>query len=303
MKRLVNILILVYIIATLLMIMTHPVMHKPVALEHIRFKLKDQILKPQTRVVSDFEFKFKFHRARPIVAKTEEKEIEIPLDEDEKQLAFQFDDSSTTYQDTTFEFEDNVSSREQDMEVDVSATEDKYSEQSIDTSTTDVKQHESLLDLYYQGPQLQDKYIELADQDIPETDVYLEDKDEVGNRKFKASREEVIAWNIWRSNLQNEIMMRSAVEAPVGTLITFAFDVSENGKISNLKYSCSSPKYADAARKDMVVVLREIEGTDVLIFPENTKRKNVKFKGAFMLDYSTSFSKPSDYSDYERVMY
>ena len=72
MKRLGNFLILVYIITTLLVMIIHPVMHKPVALEHVNFKLKNQILDPKPRVVSDFEFKFKFHRARPLVVKTEE---------------------------------------------------------------------------------------------------------------------------------------------------------------------------------------------------------------------------------------
>jgi len=303
MKRLGNFLILVYIITTLLVMIIHPVMHKPVALEHVNFKLKNQILDPKPRVVSDFEFKFKFHRARPLVVKTEEKKIEIPLDEDEKQLAINFDDSSTTYEETSLTFEDNVSSSGQDMEVDLSSAEETYSEENIGFEEQDVKSSETTLDLYSQGPMGRDVYVDIENQDIPETDVVLEDKDEIGHRKFKASREEVIAWNIWRSNLQNEIMMRSAIEAPVGTLITFAFDVSEDGKISNLKYTCSNKKYATAARADMVSVLKEIESSEVIQFPSNTQRKFIKFKGAFMLDYNTSFSKPSDYSDYERVKY
>jgi len=145
--------------------------------------------------------------------------------------------------------------------------------------------------------------IGFEDRDVSKSDMVLENVDEVGHKQFKGSRDELIAWNVWRSNLQNQIMMESSIEAPVGTLITFSFNVSAQGNITNLKYSCSNKKYAKEARADMVRVLQNLRYTEILKFPSNTKRTNVKFKGAFLLDYSTSFSKPSDYSDYERVRY
>ena len=51
----------------------------------------------------------------------------------------------------------------------------------------------------------------------------------------------------------------------------------------------------------MVSILKRLEGDSVLNFPDNTKRKKVRFKGGFLLDYSTQYSSPEDYSDYERV--
>ena len=123
---------------------------------------------------------------------------------------------------------------------------------------------------------------------------------EIGE-KIKNSREERIAWNKWRSDLQNEIMYRSAIEGPIGTLITFNFMVTEQGRIYNVNFSCNNPKFEEEARSDLARVLREIERSDILKFPKNTKRKQVKFQGGFMLDYDTQYSSPSDYSDYERV--
>ena len=96
-------------------------------------------------------------------------------------------------------------------------------------------------------------------------------------------------------------MDESAIEAPVGTLILFSFDVSENGRISNLKYTCTNRQYAADAKADMISILKRLQGDSILDFPPNTQRKNVRFKGGFILDYDTVYSKPSDYSDYERI--
>ena len=304
MKRLVNFLILVYIIVTMLVMIMNPKMHKPVALENVNFNFKNQIMNPQERFISDFEVKVKFHRAKPLVAKVEEeKEITIPIEEDEKPITFEFEDNKTSVQETTFEIAENVSDSETEMEVDVSSNDETYSEENLDYYATDIESREINVDLSDNIPKSRNKDVNLGKHDITQKDVELKASDEVGSLLFKATREEVIAWNVWRSELQNQIMIESAIEAPVGTLISFSFDVSADGRISGLKYSCSSRKYADEAKADMIRVLEKLEYTDILKFPENTKRLNVKFKGAFMLDYSTSFSKPSDYSDYEKVRY
>ena len=55
------------------------------------------------------------------------------------------------------------------------------------------------------------------------------------------------------------------------------------------------------AKADMISILERLQGDSILDFPPNTQRKNVRFKGGFILDYDTVYSKPSDYSDYERI--
>ncbi len=302
MKRLRSFLILVYIITTLLVLIIHPVMHKPVALETPKFKLKNQILNPQQRFVSDFEVKIKFYRRNHQVVKSPEKEF-IPKEGDDKQLSMNFE-KEDNFQNRTIEFNEEINVSEQTQEIDTSANNGIYSEKNIDYQSQSVENRDVNVKISSDDVQSRrDVNVEIDSADIPNSDVELRDKDEVGNILFSASREEFVAWNVWRSNLQNKIMMESSIEAPVGTLIVFTFNVSKNGKITNLKYSCSNKKYEADARADMVSILRRLENTSVLAFPSNTKRTNVKFKGAFMLDYSTSFSKPSDYSDYERVRY
>jgi len=303
MKRLRGFLILVYIIVTLLVMIIHPAMHKPVALENTDFKLNNQILNPKQRFISDFEVKIKFYRRKPLAAANKEQEIFIPEEDNDRQLTMNFEEDAN-FREASFEFSDGTHSSEQTIELDTRANDETYREQNIDYQSQNVGTRDIDVNIGSGDvPTSRDVEIGLEDGDIPQTELVLEDKDEVGSKAFKASREEVVAWNVWRSNLQNTIMMESAIEAPVGTLISFAFDVSASGRITNLKYRCSNKKYEAAGRADMVTILRHISGTEVLKFPANTKRTNVKFKGAFMLDYSTSFSKPSDYSDYERVRY
>lgn len=303
MKRLRGFLILVYIITTLLVLIIHPVMHKPAAIENTNFKLRNQILNPQERFISDFEVKIRFYRRKPIVAKAPEKEVFIPEDDDDRPLTMDFEEGAN-FKNTSIDFDDGVKISEQTMEIDTKANDETYSEQNINYQSQNTKNSDVDINIGSGNtPSSRDMEIDIDNGDIPNSDIVLKDNDEIGNIFFKASREEVVAWNVWRSNLQNTIMMESALEAPVGTLITFTFDVSKSGKITNLKYNCSNKKYEATARADMVSVLRRLEGKPVLTFPSNTKRTNVKFKGAFMLDYSTSFSKPSDYSDYERVRY
>lgn len=304
MKRLKGFLILVYIITTLLVLIIHPVMHKPVALENTNFKLKNQILNPQERFISDFEVKIRFYRRKPVTAKAPEKEVFVPKDDDDdKPLTMNFEEGSN-FKNTSIDFNEGVKVSEQTMKIDTNANTETYSEQNINYQSQNIQNRDINVNINSENTTSgREIKMDINNGDIPNSDIELDDKDEVGNIFFNASKEEVVAWNVWRSNLQNTIMMESSIEAPVGTLITFSFDVSKSGKITNLKYKCSNKKYEAAARADMVSILRRIEGTPVLIFPSNTKRSNVKFKGAFMLDYSTSFSKPSDYSDYERVRY
>lgn len=295
MKRLRGFVIFLYIFLTVLVMIIHPVMHKPVALENVNFKIKDQLMNPQTRIVSDYQVKIKFVRLNKTVAKAPDKTIYIKPDDD-RHLSLDLKTDSI-YKETELQLQDNVSTTQTDLELDVAGSKNQYSEQNIGLTDQEMLYKEEHLNRDNQIPKSD---MEL-DTQIPKADVVLKDSDEVGNWQFRGSKEEIIAWNVWRSNLQNRIMDESAIEAPVGTLILFSFDVSEDGLISNLKYTCTNKQYAKSARADMVNVLGRLERDEILNFPADTKRKNVRFKGGFLLDYTTQYSKPSDYSDYERV--
>ena len=296
MKRLKGFVIFLYIFFTVLVVILHPAMHKPVTLENTNFKIKDQLMNPKPRKVSDFELKVKFYRTNKTVAKAEDKTIHIKPDDD-KALSFDITQDTRT-QEAVLDASENSSTKYQkDLEMEFSDSKMLHQDREINISDQQAKYSEQNLNL--------DENIKRSDLDIglsnQNDNVKLKDSDEVGNRKFKGSREEIIAWNVWRSELQNRIMDEAAIEAPVGTLILFSFDVSENGRISNLKYTCTNRQYAADAKADMISILKRLQGDSILDFPPNTQRKNIRFKGGFILDYDTVYSKPSDYSDYERI--
>lgn len=288
-------------------------MHKPVSIEHVNFKIKDQLMHPKAKRVSDFTVSLKFYRSNKTVAKQPDTTIHIKPEDDDKRISLDLTGNSGA-KETTISFEDNVDNKNQDLNIDISREEDlysdyytdfgdqntRYSEQEIGFGNRNEKYSEQEIGFENQE-NINQKKLELSPDDIPQTDEELKTKDEIGHWRFKGSKEEIVAWNVWRSNLQNRIMDESGIEAPVGTLILFSFDVSKTGHITNLRYTCSNKKYAVEARADMVRILKKLEGNPILNFPPNTKRTGVKFKGGFLLDYTTQYSTPEDYSDYERI--
>ena len=95
MKRLKGFVIFLYIFFTVLVVILHPAMHKPVTLENTNFKIKDQLMNPKPRKVSDFELKVKFYRTNKTVAKAEDKTIHIKPDDD-KTLSFDLTQDTRT---------------------------------------------------------------------------------------------------------------------------------------------------------------------------------------------------------------
>ncbi len=298
MKRIKGFIIFLYIFLTVLVLIIQPAMHKPVAIENVNFKIKDQLLHPKTRNVSDFIVSIKFYRTTKTTAKKPDTSIHIKPGDDDKRISFDVTGNTGT-RETTISFEDNTGAGSRDVNVDISGNQELYSE-----SESGFNNNERYLEHeigFENQENINRQEQEWTEDDIPQTDVELKAKDEIGSWRFRGSKEEIVAWNVWRSNLQNRIMDESAIEAPVGTLILFSFDVSDDGHITNLRYTCSNKDYAIDARADMVRILRKLEGDSILNFPQNTKRTDVKFKGGFLLDYTTQYSTPEDYSDYERI--
>lgn len=113
---------------------------------------------------------------------------------------------------------------------------------------------------------------------------------------------EIIAWNKWRSDLQNRLMMDSKISAPVGTSFLFSFTVDRTGVISNLKTWSNNPSYTQLAINKIKPVLLSYQNKDILKFPERSKRVITNVNGGFTMGYETRYSSPSDYNDYERVV-
>lgn len=114
-------------------------------------------------------------------------------------------------------------------------------------------------------------------------------------------QEEIIAWNKWRSDLQNQVMKDTKIAAPLGTAFKFSFTVDKFGNISNIKTWSLNPVYTETAVRVIKPVLFSYQGKPVLAFPQGTKRVITNVTGGFVMAESTGFSSPSDFSDYERV--
>lgn len=121
---------------------------------------------------------------------------------------------------------------------------------------------------------------------------------------YMTEQEEIIAWNKWRSNLQNQIMRDSNIDyAPLGTLFTFTFVVDKFGNVSNIKVECSNPNFMDIARNNVKPAISRLQRKPILNFPMGTQRTTTVVVGSFLIGTQERFSSPDDYADFERVVH
>jgi hypothetical protein len=119
---------------------------------------------------------------------------------------------------------------------------------------------------------------------------------------YMTEQEEIIAWNKWRSDIQNQIMKDSKIDyVPLGTIFNFTFIVDKFGNISNIKVECSNQNYMEVARKNVKPAIANLQRKPILNFPRGTQRTTTVFEGKFMISTKERYSTPGDYVDYERV--
>ena len=121
---------------------------------------------------------------------------------------------------------------------------------------------------------------------------------------YMTEQEEIIAWNIWRSNLQNQIMRDSQIDyAPLGTLFMFTFVVDKFGNVSNIKVECSNPNYMDVVRNRVKPAIANLQRKPILKFPRGSQRTSTVVIGGFIIGTEERYASPENYSDYERITY
>lgn len=123
----------------------------------------------------------------------------------------------------------------------------------------------------------------------------------VFEQKELSEEEEIIAWNKWRSDLQNQIMRDTKISAPIGVTFKFSFTVDKFGNMSNIKVWSETAGYSDMAINAIKPVLVSYQRQPILNFPQGTKRVITNVAGGFVMSATTGYSSPSDYSDYERI--
>ena len=131
-------------------------------------------------------------------------------------------------------------------------------------------------------------------------------KKEVTSKKVESKAEkqtqEEISWNIWRSNLQNQIMKDVKMPImPEGTVFKFYFEVDKFGKISDIKTWSLDYRYTPVAIQYIAPVIKSYQGKDILNFPNGSNRTITTFEGGWKISTKSKFSKPSDYNDKEKV--
>jgi len=120
-------------------------------------------------------------------------------------------------------------------------------------------------------------------------------------QRVLTEQEEIIAWNIWRANLQNRVMRDSKVMAPLGTVFMFSCVVDKYGNISNINAWSTDPDYTSMAKRNVKPALAALQGQSILKFPEGTRRNSTVVAGSFVMATADRYASPNDYSDYERV--
>ena len=121
--------------------------------------------------------------------------------------------------------------------------------------------------------------------------------------KVLTAQEEEIAWNVWRSNLQNKIMRESRLpNIPIGVVFKVSFDVDKYGKITNLQTWSTDSRYTPYAIEFVAPVIKSFQGKPILNFPQGSQRTKTTFTGSWKIAATAKYSKPDDYNDTERVI-
>ena len=143
----------------------------------------------------------------------------------------------------------------------------------------------------------------IAQKVVKETKIQPQKNETIKQEpKVLTQQEEEIAWNIWRSNLQNQIMKDTKLPyVPKGTVFKFSFDVDKYGRISSIKTWSLNSNYTPYAIQYIAPVIRSYQGKDILDFPIGTGRFSTKFEGGWKISDNAKYSTPNDYNDIEKV--
>lgn len=121
--------------------------------------------------------------------------------------------------------------------------------------------------------------------------------------KVLTQEEEEIAWNVWRSNLQNKIMQDVKLPIlPYGVVFKFSFTVDKYGRVTNVVTYSTNSSYTPYAIQYIAPVIRSYQGKSILNFPEGSARTITDVKGGWKISGNERYSTPQDYNDTEKVI-
>ena len=257
--------IISFIIVTILTLKFHPEMHHPLIIEDEHFKL--------TRISDNLPKNMPVNKAVNVKEiQTVPKQSEINIQQSNQQIT----------------------------KLPVQQTQSK----KIKTKTTNINLTQPNNDINNEEISLSQMELlkQILNNVTPEQDT-LNPNSTLKN-PYMTEQEEIIAWNKWRSNVQNQIMRNSNIEyAPLGTMFTFNFVVDKFGNVSNIKVDCSNPNYMDVARNNVKTAISKLQKQPILNFPKGTQRKSTVVQGYFFIGLEKRYSTPNNFSDFERITY
>lgn len=286
--------IIAFVVLTIITLKLHPDMHQPMIIEDADFKLtriSDTLTSDSIPVSSSIkppETTEKIVQQQPTSLKDIQKEIEFQNQEPTTQTNYvEVQEPQTT------QIQKNISQPQQRKR----STTKQINPESPLIDKSQVEMLENILAQVEKEEKAQQQQQQVKPQNST-----------VKNNNFKnpymTEQEEIIAWNKWRSNLQNQIMRDSKIDyAPLGTLFMFTFVVDKFGNISNIKVECSNPNYMDVARNNVKPAIANLQKKPILNFPRGTQRTSTVVTGLFLIGTQERYSTPNDFSDYERVTY
>lgn len=307
------------IITTSLVIIFKPKTHKPIVFENRDFKLElisqsAEVNIPKTEVNIEIEAP-KINIETPVInVKVENPEINVTTKEVKTEKSTK---QNTVQNKTQTKPQSQNKNTPQKTAQNTSAQKNKTAQtqkvpsnnNNTDTKQTKTEQQKTEIQtaVIPDKPKEQNKtetvVLPKTEQQPTVKEQKVQETKPVTAQQNKMTEEEleIIAWNKWRSDLQNQLMRDSKISAPIGTRFMFSFTVDKFGTITNLKTWSSNPSYTPLAVKVIKPILLGYQGKAILNFPANSKRITTNVDGGFTMAYSSNYSKPSDYNDYERV--
>ena len=301
--------LIAFFVLTLITIKIHPEMHQPMLLEDADFvltRISDTITTENIPVAN--------------ISNTENKKtVEIPVSEQEEatQKAIEVYNKQQEQPVVKYVKTQEVQPSKKEVKVVQKETPNKTSQMEL---LQRVMQNSENSEVVLQP---EDKVIKYVNTDTPKTQTQTKTVEtpktptstqqktvqttptqpKSSSNPYMTEQEEIIAWNIWRSNIQNQIMKDSNIDfAPFGTIFTFTFIVDKFGNVSNIKVECSNPNFMDVARNNVKPAISNLQKKPILNFPKGTKRTSTVVTGMFLIGTQTRYSTPENYSDYERVV-
>lgn len=275
--------ILLFVLLTILTVKISPEMHQPMLIEPANFKL-----------VRDSDLLMDKNKIPVAAPSSQSKDIEVKVSQpQETQTKYVQTQTPETKSQEKIVYNPQLPKKVQTKPVDNQNTTNQLELLNRIIKQTEQEEHKP------QPVQQPAKPV----QKPPVTQPVQPPKTSTFKNPYMTEQEEIIAWNKWRSDLQNRIMVDSRIDyAPLGTAFLYSCVIDKYGNVSNIKTWSTNSNFTAAAKSKIKPAIANLQGQPILRFPRGTQRTSTVFTGAFIMGTEDRFSSPSDYSDFERIL-